>query len=162
VLFMNEIKKYKNNLFILYYTATPNGEDKTFVHQYLKREEGIPIGNLFFWIRGAWEYELGSVYFDSLELYEELMGVVAMDHREDEIIGPFQNIEEVRRFSYLLCQKLNCECTSLISVDDFNRCVSESSNKHEVLTKVNQISDSLDNLDADKSRGFFDRILSRG
>ena len=150
-----------SNLYLLYYTASEQSGDDSFVFQHLSKEEGIPIGKLFFWIKGIWEENVGEVSSLSKELYYELMGLHSLEQDDDLAVGPFQNIEEIRRFAYILCQQLNCSTVKLFSVDDFNECYRLSTSKSDLLSKLNECADDLENLDVQKSKSFFNKILSR-
>ena len=162
---MNNSTSDKNLLHVLYYMATTNQESEdSFVHQYLKRDqqEGIPIGKLFFWIKGAWETGQSDVNLRARNLYKNLMGVTSLGVNGGDIIGPFQNIEELRRFSYLLCQEIECHQVKLFSVDELNEMLKVSTSKTDLLNLINDRADSLENLDLSKSKSFFNKILSRG
>ena len=108
---MNELIKEHSVLYVLYYTAVNDIEkEDSLVFQYLDqpKKEGIPIGKLFFWIKGVWGSGADQVKLKASELYEKLMGVSSISSASGDVIWPFQNIEELRRFSYLLCQDLSC------------------------------------------------------
>ena len=61
---MNNYFPGKSVLQILYYTATSESEEDSLIFQYMSKnqEDGIPIGKLFFWIKGIWEYREGRVW----------------------------------------------------------------------------------------------------
>ena len=152
----------KSDLFILYYLASdPNHGSLNFLKKQNLGEEGIPIGQLFFWLRGVWSEDSSSLASDLKDLYLDLMGVNSMDSDEFDVVGPFQNIEEVRRFSYLFCQKLNYKRVCLFSVDDLNEILKFSNTREGALKSIVSKADTLENLDVSKSKSFFDRILTR-
>ena len=161
---MSEMSKGNSVLYVLYYTAVNDikGED-SLVFQYLDqpKEEGIPIGKLFFWVKGVWGSGEDRVKVKATDLYEKLMGVSSMTSPSGDVIGPFQNIEELRRFSYLLCQDLSCHQVKLFSVDELNDAIRVSTSKQGIIQVLDKKADSLENLDLSKSKNFFSKILSR-
>lgn len=152
----------KDDLFILYYMANdPSQGTGDFLKNTFEKEEGIPIGQLFFWLKGAW-IERGENLNAELEgLYQELMGVKSIKKEGSQVVGPFQSIEELRRYSYLFCQKTGCQRVFLLAVDEFNEVLKFCSTREEVVQKLKVSSDKLENLDLQQSKSFFDRILSR-
>lgn len=158
---MSEQKMPPSILYILYNTASENSIDDSFVFQQIENKEGIPIGKLFFWVKGIWERDSREVILQAKKLYEDLMGVGSIEQQDNITIGPFQNIEEVRRYGYLLCQQLGSSMVKLFSIDDFNECFKLSTSKDELHRRLNNIADNLDNLDVQKSKNFFNKILSR-
>ena len=159
---MNDQRIKTTPLYILFDTGSEGSLDDSFVFQYLERKEGIPLGRLFFWVRGVWQHDDGVIDASAKCLYQEIMGVDSFDFAFDHnMVGPFQNIEEIRRYGYLLCQKLSYTQVRLLSVDSFNSAFSLSTSKTELLERINEVSDSLENLDADKSNNFFNKILNR-
>ena len=163
---MIDLSKGNSVLYVLYYTAVNdiNNED-SLVFQYLDqpKEEGIPIGKLFFWIKGVWgsREDRVKVKATATDLYERLMGLSSMSSPTGEVIGPFQNVEELRRFSYLLCQDLSCHQVKLFSVDELNDAIKVSTSKQGIINVLDKKADSLENLDLSKSKNFFNKILSR-
>ena len=147
---------------MLYFVASEMGHKESFEScvQTQEKDEGIPIGKLFFWIQGAWEHSSGNLTEQMSSLYESLMGVKALGQTE-ELIGPFQNVEEVRRFAYLLCQRENFDEVFLLPMDDFNDSVKYCTSLEDLITRIHQKSDRLENLDVSKSRSLFERILTK-
>ena len=158
---MNSFETEQPCLYLLYYTATENTFDESFVFQYLEKKEGIPIGKLFFWIKGVWGKEEGLVSSEVESLYQEITGVSSLNSNDGQTVGPFQNIEEVRRFSYLLCQRLNSSKIRLLSVDDFNNAIRNSSSKEELMSSLISVADHLENQDQGRSQSFFTKVISR-
>ena len=152
----------KSDLFILYYMANdPTLGVGDFLKKSLEKEEGIPIGQLFFWLKGAWIEDGENLNSELEDLYQELMGVQSIKKDCSPIVGPFQSIEELRRYSYLFCQKAGCQRVYLLAVDEFNEVLKFCSSREEVIQKLKESSDKLENLDVQQSKTFFDRILSR-
>ncbi len=158
---MNNANLKNSILYLLYYTATEENSDDSFIYQYLDKSEGIPIGKLFFWIKGLWQQDVGQFVEPAEDLYQKLMGVSPIDFGDDQTIGPFQNIEELKRFAYLLCQDLNLSMVKLISVDEFNQACCSFSKKSEILAHIDEVGDTLENLDVAKNQNFFSKVLSR-
>ena len=104
---MNDINNKNSALFILYYMATNNtNEDDSLIFQYLdkSKEEGIPIGKLFFWVKGVWVFGESDANSQAKSLYERLMGVNSIEQFGKDVIASFQNIESFAG-SHTCCAK---------------------------------------------------------
>ena len=144
----------KDDLFILYYMANdPSQGTGDFLKNPFEKEEGIPIGQLFFWLKGAWAENGGKLKCRIESLYQEL-GVKSIKKEGSQVARPFQSIEELRRYSYLFCQKVECQRVFLLAVDEFNEVLKFCSTREEVVQKLKVSSDKLENLDLQQSKSF--------
>ena len=151
-----------NTLYLLYYLATENSSnDFIDIKKEVTSIEGIPIGKLFFWIKGAWEENNNQLHQNLLDLYFDIMGVLPIQKNNQEVIGPFGSIEELRRFSYLLCQKLNLEKVLLMSVDELNNALKFGTSKENVLEILHKSVEKLENLDKAKNPSILDKLINR-
>ena len=118
-----------------------------------------PGGRLFFWIKGLWIEGEGDLEETSHRKYEELFGVNPILQRG--YFGPFHNIEELRRFAYLLCLELEGRIVHLFSQEQFNQIIKYCPDKNELLKELVEKSDSLDNLDRSKGKNLLDKIFNK-
>jgi len=121
--------------------------------------EGGPSGKVFFWIKGFWLKEEENLEQVSCCKYEELFGVNPIIR--GDYFGPFHNVEELRRFAYLLCLDLEGESVHLFSQESFNTIIKYCPDKRQLLEELLVKSDSLDNMDRSTGKSFLDKIFSK-
>jgi len=67
---------------------------------------------------------LGEVDTESIrDVYDEMY--LKMPVTSDSLIGPFDDVDGITRFSYLLCEKISAKKMSLISVKNYNEFMEE-------------------------------------
>ena len=121
-------------------------------------EDG-PSGKVFYWIKGLWLKESEGLEDFSCRKYEELFGVAPI--LTEGCLGPFHNVEELRRYAYLLCLDLEGEVVHLASQEIFNDALKYSPDKQALLSELIKKSDFLDNIDRSKARSLLDKIFTK-
>ena len=75
-----------------------------------------------------------------------------------EYIGPFQSIEDLQRYSFNLCEKLEADQAAIISAQEYNGMVERISDVAELREQVFQIGDTIHNP-TPKKRRFLDKLF---
>lgn len=93
----------------------------------------------------------------------EDMFKVSIGHEPKSIesgrIGYFNQMEDIQKFSFRICQKLGHEAVSLVSVEDYNEVLINSFKSEELLQKLQSVGNLIPNPDAGKV-GFFSKLFN--
>ena len=92
------------------------------------------------------------------ERFKSDLNLEILNHRESKMLGPFQTIDQLNQFAFLLCEELNAAKVSLLSVQEYNSLLettqSASSLHRDLLEKGNII----ENIER-KKKGFLNRFF---
>ncbi len=97
------------------------------------------------------ESSLEEVYMNSSAKEPRIIG-------EGEI-ADFSDLEALQKFSFELSQKLLAKGASLISVDEYNQILLDSFTSEELVSKLQESGNFMENPDAGKSN-FFNKIFN--
>ena len=75
------------------------------------------------------------------------------------LIGPFESIEALNQYSFLLCEKLNGEKVSLLSVADYNSLLESSPNSLDLHRDLLEKGNVIENIERKEKKGFFSKIF---
>jgi hypothetical protein len=73
-------------------------------------------------------------------------------------IGPFDGIESVNQYAFLLCEKLNAAKVSLLSVAEYNALLESSPNSLELQNDLINKGNVLENIER-KKKGFLSKLF---
>lgn len=74
-------------------------------------------------------------------------------------IGPFENLDSLNRYAFQLCEELNAEKVSLISVHEYNTFLENNQQAldfHQDLLEKGNIMENIEH----KKKGFFSRLFN--
>lgn len=98
--------------------------------------------------------EAKNVYKEKYNLSEDTLAF------KKGLIGPFESLDSINQFSFSLCEKLNAEKISLLSVVDYNLLLEAAPSSLELhqdlITKGNVIT----NIERKKKGGFLSKIFN--
>jgi len=103
--------------------------------------------------------DAGVVDIDSCEkIYSEMY---LKDNKGQGVqIGPFENINELRQFSFALLEELNGDRLTFIDCEAYNKVIEEVNNAFEVIPELIKVGDSLKNPNANQDKGIFNKIFN--
>ncbi len=85
-------------------------------------------------------------------LYDEMFA--DRDIKVKNYIGPFYSLDEINKYSYMLCEKLNVKQASLISVQDYNLFMEKSTSIFDLKKYLIQDGNILKNLNLNQKSRF--------
>lgn len=98
--------------------------------------------------------EAKNVYKEKYNLSEDTLAF------KKGLIGPFESLDSINQFSFSLCEKLNAEKISLLSVSEYNSLLEAAPSSLELhqdlITKGNVIT----NIERKKKGGFLSKIFN--
>jgi|GEM_PF-2013379 len=74
-------------------------------------------------------------------------------------IGPFEGLEDIQKYCFSLCQKYGDEGVSLVSLDSYNKVITDAFTGEELLNELALKGNYIKNPEAGKS-GFLSGIFS--
>lgn len=92
------------------------------------------------------------------EVFEETVSGDLLSNLSNGRIGHFADGEQLRRFCFVLCQKLKLEGVNIMNVEQYNKSVESSHNVNELVKSLASSGDHLANVDVEK-KGFFDNLF---
>lgn len=75
------------------------------------------------------------------------------------LIGPFESIESVNQYSFLLCEKLNAAKVSLLSVAEYNLLLESSPNSLELHRDLLEKGNVIENIERKEKKGFLSKLF---
>ena len=77
-----------------------------------------------------------------------------------EYIGPFNNLDELNQYAFVLMEKLDAGSVYSISVQEYNAVIEESENVMELLENLIKHANGLKNIEkTNRSKGLFGKIF---
>lgn len=97
----------------------------------------------------------------ALKLYTDRFKseLAADDHYTSKMIGPFESTDLLNQFAFQLCEELNAEKVSLLSVQEYNSLLEstqEASDFHRDLLLKGNV---MENIERKKKGGFLSRFF---
>jgi hypothetical protein len=74
-------------------------------------------------------------------------------------IGPFESLETINQFAFLLCENLNAQKVSLLSVPEYNTILESTEQAFDFHRDLLEKGNVLENIDH-KKKGFFKRLFN--
>lgn len=90
--------------------------------------------------------------------FSESVSSDSLTYLSEGRIGHFSDGEQLRRFCFVLCQRLKLEGVNIMNVEQFNKAIETSQNTSELVSSFQSSGDHLVNVDAEK-KGFFDGLF---
>lgn len=97
------------------------------------------------------EGELEQGYVELIGHAPELIG--------EGVIGPFDDLEQIQKFCFNLCQNFGNSGVSLVSLEKYNEILSESYKVEDLRNKLEREGNFIKNPEAQKG-GFFNKIFN--
>ena len=87
--------------------------------------------------------------------------IVPSDFQVKDLIGPFESLDELNKFAFLLCEEINAPKISLLSVQEYNLLLESAQDIHSLLGDLKSKGNTLENIDReDKNKsGFFTKLF---
>lgn len=81
--------------------------------------------------------------------------------RDDEMMGPFDSLEELNKYAYFLCEEVNAPRVSLLSVTEYNLLLENASELNGLVFDLKNKGNVLENIERDnkKTYGFFSKLF---
>jgi hypothetical protein len=76
------------------------------------------------------------------------------------LIGPFESIDAINQYSFSLCEKLNAEKISLLSVVDYNSLLEAAPSSLELHQDLVSKGNVITNIERKKKGGFLSKIFN--
>ena len=92
------------------------------------------------------------------QVYKELIGHEA-EMLKEGAIGPFDDLEQIQKFCFNLCQIFGNSGVSLVSLDKYNEILTGSFKVEDLRNRLEREGSFIKNPDAQKG-GFFNKIFS--
>jgi acetylglutamate kinase len=73
-------------------------------------------------------------------------------------LGPFESLDKLNQFAFTLCEKLDAQKISLISVQDYNGLLEQTVQSTDFHRDLLQKGNILENIDK-KEKGFFKKLF---
>ena len=93
-----------------------------------------------------------------LKSYESTVDIIRGEENLN-MVGPFKAIDNLQRFSFDLCQRLNAKKIALLNINAYNEAVEKSAKISELWENLQAGADLLENTQVDQGKGFFNRIF---
>lgn len=98
----------------------------------------------------------------ALKLYEERFksSLASSDEQTNglKMIGPFESTDQLSQFAFQLCEELNAEKVSLLSVQDYNTLLENSHSASDFYRDLLQKGNVMENIER-KKKGFLSRFF---
>ncbi len=93
------------------------------------------------------------------KIYKE--SILPNEFQHKDLIGPFESLDELNKFAFLLCESINAPRVSLMSVQDYNLLLENSFDTHNFLNDLKTKGNILENIDREENKksGFFSKIF---
>ena len=118
-----------------------------FIYNYLTLKRKIQA----YYIVGFFS-EGGELKRDRLhKSYEEMFHSTS----DNEYIGPFQSLDDIRKYCFALCDYLNAQNSQILSVEEYNVMIENVTNRSEFAKQILLFGDSLLNPSHKKRKHFF-------
>lgn len=81
--------------------------------------------------------------------------------REQDIVGPFESLDELNMYAYELASVINAPKVSLLSVSDYNLLLENAMDLNGLIYDLKNKGNILENIEKDqgKKSGFFSKIF---
>lgn len=81
--------------------------------------------------------------------------------RDQDIVGPFESLDELNMFAYELANEINAPKVSLLSVGDYNLLLENAMDLNNLIYDLKNKGNILENIERDqvKKSGFFSKIF---
>lgn len=81
--------------------------------------------------------------------------------RDQEIVGPFESLDELNMYAYQLASEINAPKVSLLSVSDYNLLLENAMDLNNLIYDLKNKGNILENMEKDqgKKSGFFSKIF---
>lgn len=128
-----------------YINATPElNSDSAYYLLYLLDEKGLL------------EKSLAMKLYD--ESFKSELTSVSEHHDGSKMIGPFESTEKLSQFAFSLCEELNAEKVSLLSVQDYNALLESSQTASDFHRDLLLKGNVMENIER-KKKGFLSRFF---
>lgn len=94
-----------------------------------------------------------QIYLEKANLHE------ANDALKLGYVGPFESLDSLNQFAFYLCEKLNAEKISLVSVHDYNNLIETSTSADTFQQSLIEKGNIIQNIER-KKKGFLSRIFN--
>lgn len=92
------------------------------------------------------------------EAYREFCGNETLSDNARHI-GPFESVEQLDKYSFLLCEKLNAAKISLLSVEEYNGLLEKATELQGLMNDLLDKGNVIQNIDR-KKKGFFAQFFN--
>ena len=96
------------------------------------------------------------------EMIEKIYDQTAKQEIEwrGEQFGPFDDLTGLNKFAYNLTQEFKAAGVGVLSVDEYNSCLDQSSDSIELKKKIFESSNKIENPDFKNDKGLLSKIFS--
>ncbi len=103
----------------------------------------------------------GSLDIDVLlDIYNDLPEYSIRNEPTQELIGPFNNVDDIQKLSFLLCQKLERSKILIYSITDYNRILENSNDIYNIRKNLLAGGEKISNPDfKEKKQGIISKIF---
>ena len=106
--------------------------------------------------KGILDNSLATKLYD--ESFKSELAIVGENHDGAKMIGPFESIERLSQFAFSLCEELNAERVSLLSVQDYNALIESSQTASDFYRDLLLKGNVMENIER-KKKGFLSRFF---
>jgi hypothetical protein len=104
--------------------------------------------------------EYGPIEREQIEsMYIKNYPDLVIDNLYSQGIGPFNNLSELQKYSFNLCQAVNGSEIVLLSVEKYNQATNEVINSEQFLNALKENGEVINNVDA-KKHNIWNRIFT--
>jgi hypothetical protein len=115
------------------------------------------------------EDESGSAYYllylldqrglleksDAIKLFQEKYPNETL---KSKWLGPFDSVDNLNQFAFILCEKLNARKINLLSVQEYNSLLEQTINASDFHQHIIEMGNVFENIDR-KEKGFFKKLF---
>ncbi len=98
--------------------------------------------------------EAKQLYKEKYQLSEDSQAL------KKAIVGPFESLDAINQYAFSLCEKLNAEKISLLSVVDYNTLLEAAPSSLELHQDLVSKGNVITNIERKKKGGFLSKIFS--
>jgi len=112
------------------------------------------------YIHACFGEEMGLV--DDGLFYEcaDELRVEEVDFGDRGLFGPFGDIEQLNRFAYLICERLDAEQIVVVGLDEYNRTLEISKETEDFFKNLQSKGNILENVEKKSNRNFLKKIFN--
>ncbi|WP_372653984.1 hypothetical protein [Halobacteriovorax sp.] len=96
------------------------------------------------------------------DLLEKFCHDYDVENPAEEIgLGPFESVDDITKFCFYICDELRLPYVGLLSMDEFNSIIEESSKVSDLLEALHSDGNLIENISITQKKSFFQKVFDR-